>query len=81
MGAAVGLAIITGFLYFARRRSKRSPGGPLYVDGKSEMDAVASGRKGTKVNDTVAERHLNELEGENLLVEIGERYGSRAEIG
>lgn len=80
-GAAVGLAILAGFLYFARRRSKKSPEGPLYVDGKSEMDAAASERKGTRVNDSVAERHLNELAGENVLVEIGERYGSRAEIG
>ena len=81
MGAVVGLAIFAGFLYFARGRSKKSPERPRYVDGKSEMDAAVSERKGTKVNNFVAERHVNELAEGSVLVETSELYGSRAEIG
>ena len=81
MPAAVGLVILAGFFYFARRRSKTLPEGPLYVDGKGEMDAVGSERKGTRAHELKTERRFVELAGENVPVEIGERLESRAEIG
>lgn len=81
LGAAVGLVVLAGFLFFARRRSMIPFKGPHYVGGKTEMDATASERKGTRVHELTTEARFVELAGESLPVEIGGRHGPRAEMG
>lgn len=83
VGVAVGSLALIGFIYFMRRRSKSPPEsplhseGPLYVDGKKEMDAVQSQKENTREHKLVTERRCAELSGENVPVEL---TGPKAEM-
>lgn len=78
---AVGLVVLAGILYFMLRRSREKPEGILHVDGKNEMDAVASERKDTRVCELESDRGFVGLGAESVPMEIGESYGPRAEMG
>ena len=85
VGAAVGLMILGGSLYFLQRRSRKrseteeQPGGLLYVDGKSEMDAVANRKRYDRNHEIVTQRQPIEVDGRNEFPELGESHGSRDE--
>ena len=83
IGVAVGLTILGGSFYFMLRRSRKKPGTRgrasvvLYVDGKSEMDAGANGKRDDRNNKIMTHRQPIELDGRNEFPELGESHGSR----
>ena len=83
IGVAVGLVILGGCAYFLLRRSRQNPetrGPPAvvpYVDGKSEMDAVANRKKEHRNFEIMTHRPPIELDGRNEFPELGESQGSR----
>ena len=83
IGVVVGLVILGGCAYFLLRRSRKNPetmGQPAvvpYVDGKSEMDAVANRNREHRNFKIVTHRPPIELDGRNEFPELGESHGSR----
>ena len=83
IGVAVGLVILGGCAYFLLRRSRKEsetrtqPAVIPYVDGKSEMDAVAHRKREHRNFEIVTHRPPIELDGRNEFPELGESQGSR----
>ena len=83
IGVAVGLVILGGCAYFLLRRSRRTPETRRqpavvpYVDGKSEMDAVANRKREHRNFEIMTHRPPIELDGRNEFPELSGSLGSR----
>lgn len=74
VGIPVGLAILAGFFYLMRRRSKARSEGLL------EMHAVAKDKNDDRLRGPLAKRWLDELPAESPPGELSDPRGPRAEL-